>query len=49
MNEFFKDTHAAEFSEVALILALVIVVAIGAYSALGGRIQEVVQNVAAAL
>ena len=49
MNEFFNDTRAAEFSEVALVLALVIIVAIGAYAALGGKIQEVVQNVAASL
>ena len=32
-----------------LIIPLVIIVAIGAYSALGGKIQEVVQNVAASL
>jgi Flp pilus assembly pilin Flp len=49
MNEFFNDTRAAEFSEVALVLALVIIVAIGAYSLLGSKIQEVVQNVAASL
>jgi len=45
MTRFFNDTRAAEFSEVALIMAVVILVAIGAYQALGGRIQEVIQNV----
>jgi len=45
MTEFFRDVRAAEFSEVALIMAVVILVAIGAYQALGGRIQEVIQNV----
>jgi len=49
MNKFFNDTRAAEFSEVALVLALVIIVAIGAYSLLGTKITEVVQDVAASL
>jgi len=46
---FFRDTRAAEFSEVALVLALVILVAVGAYQALGGKIQEVVGNVVSTL
>jgi len=49
MNAFLEDTRAAEFSEVALILAIVVLAAIGAYQALGGKIQEVVQNVANSL
>jgi|AntAceMinimDraft_14_1070370.scaffolds.fasta_scaffold44173_1 Flp pilus assembly pilin Flp len=46
---FLKDVRAAEFSEVALVLALVIVVAIGAYSLLGGNIAQIVTEVAGSL
>ena len=45
MTKFLRDVRAAEFSEVALIMAVVVLVAIAAYQALGSRIQEVVQNV----
>ncbi len=46
---FLKDVRAAEFSEVALVLALVIVVAIGAYSLLGGNISQIITEVAGSL
>jgi len=46
VKAFLKDTRAVEFSEVALMLAVVVLAAIGAYQLLGGKIQELVNNVA---
>ena len=43
---FLKDTAAIETSEVAVIIAVVVLVAYGAYQLLGQRIAQVVQDVA---
>ncbi len=43
---FLKDTAAIETSEVAVIMAVVVLVAYGAYQLLGQKIVQVVQDVA---
>lgn len=43
---FLKDSDAIETSEVAVIIAVVVLVAYGAYQLLGQRIAQVVQDVA---
>lgn len=43
---FLKDTVAIETSEVAVIIAVVVLVAFGAYQLLGQKIVQVVQDVA---
>ncbi len=43
---FLKDIAAIETSEVAVIMAVVVLVAYGAYQLLGQRIVQVVQNIA---
>ncbi len=43
---FLKDTAAIETSEVAVIIAVVVLVAFGAYQLLGQKIAQVVQDVA---
>jgi hypothetical protein len=43
---FLKDSAAIETSEVAVIIAVVVLVAYGAYQILGQRIAQVVQDVA---
>ncbi len=43
---FLKDTAAIETSEVAVIIAVVVLVAFGAYQLLGQKIVQVVQDVA---
>ena len=43
---FLKDTVAIETSEVAVIIAVVVLVAYGAYQLLGQKIAQVVQDVA---
>lgn len=43
---FIKSQPAIETSEVAVIIAVVVLVAFGAYQLLGARIVEVVNNVA---
>ena len=43
---FLKDTTAIETSEVAVIIAVVVLVAYGAYQLLGQKIAQVVQDVA---
>ncbi len=43
---FLKDSSAIETSEVAVIMAVVVLVAYGAYQLLGQRIVQVVQNIA---
>jgi hypothetical protein len=43
---FLKDTAAIESSEVAVIIAVVVLVAYGAYQLLGQKIAQVVQDVA---
>ena len=46
---FLKDTAAIESSEVAVIIAVVVLVAYGAYQLLGQKIAQVVQDVAGKL
>ena len=46
---FLKDTAAIESSEVAVIIAVVVLVAYGAYQLLGQKISQVVQDVAGKL
>jgi len=46
---FFRDKQAMETSEVAVIIAVVVLVAYGAYQLLGARIAEVVRDVAGRL
>jgi Flp pilus assembly pilin Flp len=41
-----NDQKAIESTEVAVIIAVVVLVAIGAYSMLGGKISDVVTDVA---
>ncbi len=43
---FLKDSIAIETSEVAVIMAVVVLVAYGAYQLLGQKIVQVVQDVA---
>ena len=43
---FLKDRAAIETAEVAVIIAVVVLVAFGAYQLLGARIAQVVQDVA---
>jgi Flp pilus assembly pilin Flp len=43
---FLKDSAAIETSEVAVIIAVVVLVAYGAYQLLGQKIAQVVQDVA---
>ncbi len=43
---FLKDSIAIETSEVAVIMAVVVLVAYGAYQLLGQRIVQVVKDVA---
>jgi len=43
---FLKDTAAIETAEVAVIIAVVVLVAYGAYQILGQKIAQVVQDVA---
>ncbi|MCL4559850.1 MAG: hypothetical protein M1281_04440 [Chloroflexi bacterium] len=43
---FLKDNAAIETSEVAVIIAVVVLVAYGAYQLLGQKIAQVVQDVA---
>ena len=43
---FFKDSSAIESSEVAVIIAVVVLVAFGAYQLLGQKIAEVVTDIA---
>jgi Flp pilus assembly pilin Flp len=43
---FLRDDSAIETSEVAVIIAVVVLVAYGAYQLLGARIAEVVQDIA---
>jgi Flp pilus assembly pilin Flp len=43
---FLKDAAAIETSEVAVIIAVVVLVAFGAYQLLGQKIAQVVQDVA---
>ncbi len=42
---FLKDTAAIESSEVAVIIAVLVLVAYGAYQLLGQKIAHVVQHV----
>ncbi len=46
---FLKDDAAIETSEVAVIMAVVVLVAFGAYQLLGQKIAEVVQSVAGSI
>ena len=46
---FLRDTEAIETSEVAVIMAVVVLVAYGAYQVLGQKIVQVVQSVASSL
>ena len=46
---FFNDKAAIETSEVAVIMAVVVLVAYGAYQILGQKIVQVVQSVASSL
>lgn len=46
---FLQDQQAIETSEVAVIIAVVVLVAYGAYQLLGARIAQVVQDVAGRL
>ena len=46
---FYKIRRAIETSEVAVIIAVVVLVAYGAYQLLGARIAQVVQDVAGRL
>lgn len=42
---FLKDSKAIETAEVAVIIAVVVLVAFGAYQILGAKIAQVVQDV----
>ena len=46
---FLKDKQAIEMAEVAVIMAVVVLVAYGAYQLLGARIAEVVRDIAGRL
>jgi Flp pilus assembly pilin Flp len=46
---FLKDQQAIETAEVAVIMAVVVLVAYGAYQLLGARIAEVVRDIAGRL
>ena len=46
---FFRDNAAIESSEVAVIIAVVVLVAFGAYQILGEKIAAVVRDVAGRL
>lgn len=46
---FLRDNAAIETSEVAVIIAVVVLVAYGAYQLLGQKIAEVVKDVAGKL
>ncbi len=46
---FLRDRQAMETAEVAVIIAVVVLVAYGAYQLLGSRIAEVVRDVAGRL
>lgn len=46
---FLQDRKAIETSEVAVIIAVVVLVAYGAYQLLGARIADVVRDVAGRL
>ena len=46
---FLKDGKAIETSEVAVIMAVVVLVAFGAYQLLGNKIADVVKSVAGSL
>jgi hypothetical protein len=46
---FLQDQRAIETSEVAVIIAVVVLVAYGAYQLLGARIADVVRDVAGRL
>ena len=46
---FLKDKQAIETAEVAVIMAVVVLVAYGAYQLLGARIAEVVRDIAGRL
>ena len=46
---FLRDNTAIESSEVAVIIAVVVLVAFGAYQLLGQKIAQVVQDVAGRL
>ena len=48
-KRFLSDNRAAEFSEVALVLAVVVLVAIAGYQVLGGQINDLVRRVAGML
>ena len=43
---FLQDQRAIETSEVAVLIAVVVLVAYGAYQLLGTRIAQVVQDIA---
>ncbi len=43
---FLRDTHAIEASEVALLMAVIVVVVYGAYKLLGENINTIVMDVA---
>ena len=46
---FLRDQRAIEMTEVALIIAVVVLVAYGAYKLLGGNIAAMVSDVASKL
>jgi hypothetical protein len=46
---FLRDRNAIETSEVAVIIAVVVLIAYAAYQLLGARIAEVVRDVAGRL
>jgi hypothetical protein len=46
---FLKEVKAIESSEVAVIIAVVVLVVYGAYQLLGARIAEVVRDIASRL
>ena len=49
LKRFFRDETGLELSEYAVAAALVILVAAGAFSALGGSIDTVITNLQAAV
>ena len=49
MKRFISSERGTEMAEVGIVLALVVVVAIGAFSGLGQSIVAVVQSVAGAI
>ncbi len=49
LRNLLKDQRGDQFTELGLILGLIVIVAIGALSGLGGRIVQALQSASAAI